>query len=85
MLNLLAEYTDASGGQKLDKLVRLMYAVVYDEDEDDDNTEEFKKLLFSLPVDSVGWNLGTLVCSRPTWLSYELITTPIYSNFLCLY
>ena len=61
MLNLLAEYTDASPGQKLDKLVRLMYAVVYDED--DENTEEFKKLLFSLPVDSVGWNLGLLTAN----------------------
>ena len=52
VLDLLAEYTDASGVQKLEKILRLMYEE--EEYADFDPAEEFKKALTSLPVDLVG-------------------------------
>ena len=51
VLNILSEYTDTSDAQKLVKLMGLMCCPSYDVN---DNTEEFKKILPSLPLELVG-------------------------------
>ena len=51
VLNILSEYTDTSDAQKLVKLMELMCCP---SDYVNDNAEEFKKILPSLPLELVG-------------------------------